>query len=57
MHVHVSHPDGEEKFWLTPQIELAVNIGLSQSQVRQAHAIVNKYVKEIQNAWNHHFGS
>ena len=57
MHVHVSHPDGEEKFWLTPQIELAVNIGLSQTQVRQAHAIVNKYVKEIQNAWNHHFGS
>lgn len=30
MHVHVSHSDGEAKFWLEPQIELANSIGLSQ---------------------------
>ncbi len=57
IHVHVSHPDGEAKFWLMPQIELAVNIGLSQTQVRQAQAVVSKHIKEIQDAWNHHFGS
>ncbi|MBC1260761.1 DUF4160 domain-containing protein [Synechococcus sp. BSF8S] len=28
IHVHVSHPDGEAKFWLSPSIELARNIGL-----------------------------
>ena len=57
IHVHVSHPDGEAKFWLTPQIELAVNVGLSQTQVRQAQAVVSNHIKEIQDAWNHHFGS
>ena len=57
IHVHVSHPDGEAKFWLTPQIELAINVGLSQTQTRQAHAVVSKHLKEIQNAWYHNFGS
>lgn len=55
--MHISHPDGEAKFWLTPQIELAVNVGLSQTQVHQAQAVVVKHVKEIEDAWNHHFGS
>ena len=57
IHVHVSHPDGEAKFWLTPQIELAVNVGLSQTQLRQAHAVISKHIGGIQHAWNHHFGS
>jgi hypothetical protein len=57
IHVHISHPDGEAKFWLTPEIELAINVGLSQTQVRQAHAIVGKHLKEIQDAWHRHFGS
>jgi hypothetical protein len=29
MHVHVSHPDGEAKYWLEPSISLAQNFGLS----------------------------
>ena len=57
IHVHISHPDGEAKFWLKPDIELAVNVGLSQTQVRQAHAVVSKHIKEIEDAWNHHFGN
>ncbi|MFY8149264.1 MAG: DUF4160 domain-containing protein [Prochlorococcaceae cyanobacterium] len=27
-HVHVSDPDGEADFWLSPTVELARNIGL-----------------------------
>ena len=27
--MHVAHPDGEAKFWLTPEVHLAVNVGLS----------------------------
>jgi len=27
MHVHVSHPDGEAKFWLKPEVELATQAG------------------------------
>ena len=57
IHVHVAHPDGEAKFWLTPSVHLAVNIGLSPAQVRKAHAVVEAHLKEIHDAWVHHFGS
>ena len=56
IHVHVAHPDGEAKFWLTPQANLAVNIGLSPSQVRQAQAVVTAHLTEIEDAWRRHFG-
>ena len=56
IHVHVSHPDGEAKFWLTPDLALANHTGLSATQIRQAQAVVNTHLKEIQDAWNHHFG-
>lgn len=36
MHVHVAHPEGEAKFWLAPQVELAISIGLNQRQLREA---------------------
>jgi hypothetical protein len=55
IHVHVEHPDGEAKFWLTPAVAMATSTGLSQRQLREAQAIVEAHVKEIQDAWNHHF--
>jgi hypothetical protein len=54
--VHVAHADGEAKFWLTPKVVLANHTGLSVTQIRQAQVVVNAYVKEIQDGWNHHFG-
>lgn len=57
IHVHVAHPDGEAKFWLTPTVELATSTGLSARQLREAKVIVETHIKEIQHAWNHHFGS
>ena len=53
IHVHVAHPDGEAKFWLSPTVVLATAVGLSASQLREAQ----KHLQEIQNAWNRHFGS
>ena len=57
IHVHVAHADGEAKFRLTPDVHLAVNIGLSAAQVRQAHAVVSAHLQEIQDAWHRHFGT
>jgi len=57
MHVHVAHPDGEAKFWLEPNAQLAVNIGLSGTQLREAQAVVNAHIREIEDAWHRHFGS
>jgi hypothetical protein len=38
IHVHVSHPDGEAKFWLTPEIHLAIAVGLNpRSSHRRNH--------------------
>jgi hypothetical protein len=56
IHVHVAHPDGEAKFWLTPDVHLAVNMGLSAAQIRQAQAVVSAHLKEIEDAWHRHFG-
>ena len=35
MHVHTVAPDGEAKFWIEPIVELAVNKGLSQRNLRK----------------------
>ncbi|MDZ7630299.1 MAG: DUF4160 domain-containing protein [Gemmatimonadaceae bacterium] len=40
MHVHVSHPDGEAKFWIEPELSASVDVGLSPRQVAQAEDIV-----------------
>ncbi len=57
IHVHVAHPDGEAKFWLTPTVALATSVGLSERQLREAHGIVEEHLEEIRHAWSQHFGS
>jgi hypothetical protein len=55
MHVHVSHPDGEAKFWLQPEVELAMQTGLTAHLVNEAKQLVEEHVQEIIDAWNEHF--
>lgn len=55
MHVHVSHPDGEAKFWLTPAVELATATGLNKRELHEAQSIVDKHYEEIIHAWQQHF--
>jgi hypothetical protein len=57
MHVHVHAPSGEAKFWIEPQIELAVNYGLPGKQVNTALRLVQEHEDEIRRAWQAHFGS
>ncbi len=57
IHVHVAHPDGEAKFWLTPVVHVAGSTGLSPRQVADAQAVVELHLKEVQDAWQHHFGA
>jgi Domain of unknown function (DUF4160) len=54
--LHVAHSEGEAKFWLTPSVHLAKKVGLSGVQLRQAQAVVEAHIQEIQDAWNRHFG-
>jgi hypothetical protein len=57
IHVHVAHPDGEAKFWLTPHVAVATSTGLSVRQLQDAKMVVTAHLQEIQNAWHHHFGT
>jgi len=55
MHVHVQSPDGEAKFWLEPEIALALNKGLSAKSLSKAEALVKSHEQEIRSAWREHF--
>ena len=55
MHVHVSGTDGEAKFWLEPQIELARNYRLSRAQLGAAEQIIEEHADEFRAAWHRHF--
>ncbi len=57
IHVHVAHPDGEAKFWLTPEIAVATSVGLSAKQLKEAEKLVAAHLQEITHAWHTHFPS
>ena len=56
-HIHVQHADGEAKFWIDPNVELAVNFSLKPKQVGEAQHLIEEHVDEIRNAWAKHFPS
>jgi len=55
MHVHVHCGDGEAKFWMDPDIELANNVRLSRSQLREIEQIIEVHRDELKSAWHDHF--
>ena len=57
MHVHVISPDGEAKFWLEPEIGLAVNKGLGPTELNELNKIVEERQNEIREHWRRHFQS
>ena len=56
-HIHVFHPDGEAKFWLEPDIELARNYKLTEKQLNEIKKIIEENQDEIKNSWKEHFGN
>jgi hypothetical protein len=57
MHVHVVSADGEAKYWLEPELELARNYRFDQQQIRQIQSILERHRDEVIGAWREHFGS
>jgi hypothetical protein len=55
VHVHVYCADGEAKYWLEPDIELARNHGLSARQLREIQSIVEAHENELKVAWGKFF--
>ncbi len=56
-HVHVYCSDGEAKFWLDPELELARNYRLSKVQLKEVEKIIERHYDELKAAWNSFFGS
>ena len=57
IHVHVHRANGEAKFWIEPQIELAVNYGLTPPQLNNARRLIEQNESKIRKAWQKQFGS
>ena len=56
-HIHVVSPDGEAKFWLTPEITLARNFGFSNKQISELRKVIEEHKNEIKDTWKKHFRS
>ncbi|MBI5740915.1 MAG: DUF4160 domain-containing protein [Nitrospirae bacterium] len=54
IHVHVVCSDGEAKFWLDPEIELAKNHNLSRVHLKEIENIIEEHFNEFKNAWKKH---
>jgi hypothetical protein len=54
-HVHVVSADGEAKFWLEPEIELAKNHHYSRKQLKQIELLIEVHYNELISAWQRHF--
>lgn len=57
MHVHVRDADGQAKFWIEPEIELAQNHGLKESVLSDLLEVIIERQEEVRNAWNEHFNN
>lgn len=55
-HIHVSCADGEAKYWLDSNVELARNHRLAASQLRVVEGIIEEHLNEFRAAWTEHFG-
>ena len=55
MHVHVYSERGEAKFWLEPELELAMNSGLPKHDLRLAEKIIEEHYDEFIRAWRRYF--
>ena len=57
MHVHVGCPDGDAKFWLEPEVELAMQHRLPKHRTREIREIIEDRRDELTDAWRRHLGS
>jgi hypothetical protein len=55
MHVHVSSPEGEAKFWLEPIVTLAQNYGMKVKQLKEVQKVIEARNNAITKAWKKHF--
>jgi hypothetical protein len=56
IHIHVIGPNGEAKFWMEPNIELAQSVGFTEMELKKLIIVINSHRNEIIESWRTHFG-
>ncbi len=54
-HIHVESNGREAKFWLG-DLEVALNFGFSELEVRRIRKTLEMYRLQLLDAWKEHFG-
>jgi hypothetical protein len=54
-HIHICSGNGEAKFWISPEIELARNSGYSRQELKTIENIIEENHEYISRAWDEHF--
>ena len=57
MHVHVVSGDGEAKFWLEPELQLAKAYRYNRQQLKEIESLIEEHYHELISAWRRCFGS
>lgn len=47
--------EGKAKFWMEPEISLAMSHGVTTHELTQIEKIVKEHQDEIEKAWRKHF--
>ncbi len=55
MHIHVRKGEKLAKFRLEPDIQLAMNYGMTSADVRQLIEVIEQNAEEFRRAWNENF--
>jgi hypothetical protein len=56
VHVHADKDGAEAKFWLYPEVSVAVSAGFSRKELSDLVKVVEEHRDEIERAWHDHFG-
>ncbi|MBW6476929.1 MAG: DUF4160 domain-containing protein [Chromatiales bacterium] len=57
IHVHVLSGDGEAKFWLEPELQLATSYRYNRQQLKEIESLIEEHHHELISAWHRYFGS
>ena len=56
VHIHASSANGEAKFWLHPNVQVASSAGFDRRTLSELLFIVEDRRDEIERAWHEYFG-
>jgi hypothetical protein len=55
MHIHIVSGNGKAKFWIEPEISLAMSQNIPTHELSMIEKIVKEHQDEIKRAWKEHF--